>query len=147
MEHKPITQSTLLLTDVLTILQTARQKAYTAVNNAMVQAYWLVGKRIVEEEQSGEKRAVYGEGLIKQLSKDLSKEFGKGFSVANLENFRKFYLTFSDIQNSYALRRELTWTHYRLIMRVENPEARNYYLVSRSLRFRDSNTMSCPKIS
>ncbi len=128
MEHKPITQSTPLLTDVLAILHTARKKTYTAVNNAMVQAYWLVGKRIVEEEQSGEKRAVYGEGLIKQLSKDLSEEFGKGFSVANLENFRKFYLTFSDIQNSYALRRELTWTHYRLMMRVENTEARNYYL-------------------
>lgn len=128
MENKPTLQNNLLLIDVLAILQTARQQAYSAVNTAMVQAYWLMGKRIVEEEQKGEQKAVYGEGLIKQLSKDLSREFGKGFSVANLENFRKFYLTFSDNQNSYALRRELSWTHYRLIMRVENPNARNYYL-------------------
>jgi predicted nuclease of restriction endonuclease-like (RecB) superfamily len=94
----------------------------------MLEAYWHIGKRIVEEEQDGAARAAYGEGIIKQLSKDLSREIGKGFSVANLENFRKFYLTFSGEQKSYAVRRELSWTHYRLIMRVEDPAARTYYV-------------------
>lgn len=116
-----------LIQDVVRILQSARQNAYRAVNTAMLEAYWQIGKRIVEEEQFGEIRAAYGEGIIKQLSKDLSREIGKGFSVANLENFRKFYLTFSDNQKSYAVRRELSWTHYRLIMRVEDPTARTYY--------------------
>lgn len=125
---QPKLPETSLIADVLQILQIARQKAYSAVNFAMIDAYWHIGKRIVEEEQKGEKRAAYGEGVIKELSKNLGQELGKGFSVANLENFRKFYLTFSDSQNSYALRRELNWTHYRLIMRVENPEARAYYL-------------------
>lgn len=116
-----------LIQDVVHILQSARQNAYRAVNTAMLEAYWQIGKRIVEEEQYGEIRAAYGEGIIKQLSKDLSREIGKGFSVANLENFRKFYLTFSDKRKSYAVRRELSWTHYRLIMRVEDSAARTYY--------------------
>ncbi|MGV3603144.1 MAG: PDDEXK nuclease domain-containing protein [Dyadobacter fermentans] len=119
--------ATSLIQDVVLILQSARQKAYSAVNTAMLEAYWHIGKRIVEEEQNGEARAAYGEGIIKQLSKDLGREIGKGFSVANLENFRKFYLTFSNEQKSYAVRRELSWTHYRLIMRVEDPAARKYY--------------------
>jgi predicted nuclease of restriction endonuclease-like (RecB) superfamily len=120
--------ATSLIHDVVQILQSARQHAYKAVNTAMLEAYWNIGKRIVEEEQYGETRAAYGEGIIKQLSKDLSREIGKGFSIANLENFRKFYLTFSDKQKSYAVRRELSWTHYRLIMRVEAHAARTYYV-------------------
>ena len=117
-----------LIQEIRQILQQARQQAYAAVNSAMVEAYWHIGKRIVEEEQSGETRAAYGEGIIKELSKALNAEFGKGFSVANLRNFRQFYLTFPDFEKGYALRSELTWTHYRLIMRVENPKAREYYL-------------------
>ncbi len=80
--------------DVKNILQQSRQKAYAALNFAMVEAYWQIGKRIVEEEQTGKQRADYGSFLIKSLSKELSVEFGKGFSVANLKNFRQFYLTF-----------------------------------------------------
>ena len=116
------------LQDIRRMLQQARQQAYAAINSAMVEAYWKIGRRIVEEEQQGSQRADYGEGLIKELSKQLTGEFGKGFSVANLENFRKLYLTFSSDEKSYALRKELTWTHYCLIMRVENPTARDYYL-------------------
>ncbi len=119
---------TSLVSDVLQILQTARKQAYSTINLAMIEAYWLIGKRIVEEEQHGALRAAYGEGIIKELSKALGEELGKGFSIANLENFRKFYLTFSDNQKSYALRRELSWTHYRLIMRVESSEARIFYI-------------------
>lgn len=69
----------------------------------MVTAYWQIGRRIVEEEQGGATKATYGEGLLKALSKDLTAEFGKGFSLANLKNLRKFYLTFPDREKSYTL--------------------------------------------
>jgi len=118
--------------DVKNILQQSRQKAYVALNFAMVEAYWQIGKRIVEEEQTGKQRADYGSFLIKSLSKELSVEFGKGFSVANLKNFRQFYLTFPDFEKGYTVRSQLSWSHYRLIMRVESPIARNYYLTEAS---------------
>jgi len=114
------------------ILANARKKAYSAVNFAMVEAYWLIGQRIVEEEQNGKNRAEYGEFLINNLSIELKNDLGKGFSVANLKNFRQFYIVFPDFQKSYALRSQLSWTHYRLIMRVENEKARNYYLAESS---------------
>lgn len=123
-----ITQPKQLIADVLHILQTARQKTYAAVNSEMVQAYWLMGKRIVEEEQQGEQKAAYGEAILKTLSIALTAELGKGFSYANLRNFRQFYLTYPEAEICYALRSKLTWTHHRLIMRVENADARNYYL-------------------
>lgn len=107
-----------LFTDVLQILLTARQKAYSAINTAMVEAYWLMGKRIVEEEQQGELKANYGEAILKNLSIALSTEFGKGFSYANLRNFRQFYLTYPENSNCYALRSKLTGSYNRLIMRV-----------------------------
>ena len=90
----------------------------------MVEAYWQIGKSIVEE-QNGEERAEYGTGLLKELSNQMTRDFGKGFTVANLKNMRQFYLTFP---NSYALRSELSWTHYRLLMRVENENARQFYM-------------------
>lgn len=113
--------------EVRSILAQARQKAYAAVNFAMVEAYWEIGRRIVEEEQQGKDRAEYGAALIKELSKQLTAEFGKGFAIANLWNFKQFYLTFPG-EKLYALRRELTWTHCRLIMRVESEPAREYYI-------------------
>ncbi len=114
--------------DISKILLEARQKAYVSINSEMVMAYWRIGKRIVEEEQLGEKRAEYGTFLVKQLSEKLSKEFGKGFSVVSVWNFRQFYLTFPENEILSALRRELTWTHYRSIMRLDNPDARKYYI-------------------
>lgn len=117
---------------VAEILRAARANAYRAVNFAMVEAYWNVGRMIVEEEQQGKERAEYGAALIKNLSIRLSEEFGKGFTESNLWNFRRFYLAFvaQDPQSRKldALRRELTWTHYRLLMRVEEPDARAWYL-------------------
>jgi predicted nuclease of restriction endonuclease-like (RecB) superfamily len=110
------------------ILSQARQKAFSAVNFAMVEAYWQIGKRIVEQEQQGQERAGYGESLIKNLAIELKAEWGNGVSVANLKNFRQFYQVFPDFEKSYAVRSFLTWTHYRLIMRVDKPAARDYYL-------------------
>ncbi len=113
--------------DIRQILQNARKQAYSAVNYAMVEAYWMVGRRIVEEEQSGKARAEYGKRLIENLSKILTEEFGRGFSYANLWNFRQFYMTYPNEEILYTLCRELNWSHLRLIMRVKNPKAREYY--------------------
>ncbi|MBK9460830.1 MAG: hypothetical protein IPN94_15725 [Sphingobacteriales bacterium] len=120
--------TTNFIAEIKSILQNARVKTYTAINAAMVNAYWQMGKRIVDEEQQGKEKATYGEAILKSLSVELTKEFGKGFSYANLRNFRQFYLTYPDAENCYALRSNLTWTHHRLIMRVDNSDARNYYL-------------------
>jgi len=115
-------------TDIRQIIEQARRKAYSAVNFAMVEAYWHIGKRIVEEEQKGKSRAEYGQQIIKELSNRLSAEFGKGFSEANIKNCRQFYLIFKADEIRYTLCSELSWSHYRLIMRVENPSAREYYM-------------------
>ncbi len=112
--------------EIKLILQKARQESYLAVNSAMVKAYWEIGERIVLIEQAGKAKATYGEQTLKLLSKALSEEFGKGFSYANLRNFRQFYLAYP--KKCYALRSKLTWTHHRLIMRVEDLKAREFYL-------------------
>ena len=109
--------------EIRNILTTARNKVYQTANFAMVEAYWNIGKSIIVE-QGGNEKADYGTGLLKELSKQMTQDFGKGFTVANLTNMRQFYLTFP---NSYALRSELSWTHYRLLMRVENENAREFY--------------------
>ena len=106
------------------ILTTARNKVYQTANFTMVEAYWNIGKSIIEE-QGGNEKAEYGTGLLKELSKQMTQDFGKGFTVSNLKNMRQFYLTFP---NGYALRSELSWTHYRLLMRVENENAREFYM-------------------
>ncbi len=116
------------IADIKNILAVARQKAYTTINSTMVQAYWHIGKRIIEENQKGKERAAYGDALLKELSKSLTHDLGNGFSYANLKNFRQFYLTFPEFEKGYTLCSELAWSHYRLIMRVENPLARAYYL-------------------
>ena len=110
--------------EIKEILISARNKVYQTANFAMVEAYWNIGKSIIEE-QGGNEKAEYGTGLLKELSKQMTQDFGKGFTVANLKNMRQFYLTFP---NGYALRSELSWTHYRLLMRVENENAREFYM-------------------
>ncbi len=114
--------------DVKNILEQARGKARSAVNAAMVEAYWLIGRRIVEEEQRGQHKAEYGARLLENLSKALTSDFGKGFSYANLRNFRQFYLTYPDQEICYTVCSKLSWSHNRLIMRVDDPKARDYYL-------------------
>ena len=113
--------------DIKAILEHARSKARSAVNAAMVEAYWLIGQRIVVEEQLGEHKAQYGTRLIEDLSTALTADFGKGFSYANLYNCRQFYQRFTDQAILYTLCRELSWSHLRLIMRLDSPEAIEYY--------------------
>jgi hypothetical protein len=106
------------------ILAKARHRALQAVNADMVRAYWEIGCEIVEEEQRGQARAGYGKQLLEGLSARLTQEFGRGFDRTNLQYMRAVYMFFP-IRD--ALRRELSWTHYRLLTRVEKPEARAFY--------------------
>ncbi|MES2354424.1 MAG: DUF1016 N-terminal domain-containing protein [Pseudomonadota bacterium] len=100
--------------DIKKILEQARGKARSAVNAAMVEAYWLVGQRIVEEEQRGQHKAEYGARLIEDLSTALTADFGKGFSYANLYSCSQFYLTFPDQAILYTTCRDLSWTRQQL---------------------------------
>ena len=112
--------------EIKRIVTQARQKAYTAINSAMVEAYWQMGKRIVEQEQQGKDRADYGSQLLKSLSKELTAEFGKGFSVGSLYYYRQFYQTFPEIfATPWQI---LTWSHYKRLLQVTNAEARAWYL-------------------
>ena len=117
-----------LTADIKAILTEARSVTVRTINTTMVSAYWLIGKRIVVEEQKGSDKAAYGEGLLKKLSKELTAEFGNGFSYANLYNMRQFYMTYSNSEIFYTLCRELPWSHNRLIMRVQDSKAREWYL-------------------
>ena len=102
----------------------AQNQIYSSVNIAMVTAYWNIGKQIYEACGEND-RAAYGKQLLRYLSEKLTEEFGKGFDERNLRNMRQFYLTFP-IRNS--LRSELSWTHYRAMMKVKDDAARNFYL-------------------
>jgi len=126
-----------LFQELRTVIYSARAQAYRSVNHAMVGAYWHIGRLIVEEEQAGRSRAGYGMFLIEGLARRLTDEFGRGFSVANLKNFRQFYLVFHegvregeipDEKICYTVCSELSWSHYRHLMRVEDPHARRYYI-------------------
>lgn len=106
------------------ILQ-ARQQARRQVDTIQVQTYWQIGRHLVEYEQGGQARAAYGKRLLSELGAALTREFGKGFDASNLRYMRLFYQAFS---NCDALRHELSWTHYRLLLRVDELEARQWYM-------------------
>ncbi len=112
-----------LYDEIHEVLAVARTKAAVAVNTAMVDAYWTVGKLIVEA-QGGEEKAVYGSNLISEISTRLTKEFGKGFTATNLRYMRQFYLAFPI---RHAVSDKLSWTHIRQLIKVTNPKARVYY--------------------
>ena len=105
--------------EIKQILQQARNKVYITANTAMVEAYWQIGKIIIEK-QNGNNKAEYGTAFLKNLSKQMTKEFGKGFTLTNLNYMRQFYLTFP---KNHAVSDKLSWTHYRLLMRIENENA------------------------
>ena len=115
-----------LYLQVREILATARNRAWRAVNTVMVESYWEVGRAIVEEEQAGKERADYGKRVLEGLAQRLQVEFGKGFDQSNLRNMRAFFLTYP-IRD--ALRHELSWTHYRFLLRVDDLAARSFYEV------------------
>lgn len=124
--------------DVKAILNNARQKAYTMAHAVMVDAYWHIGKRIVEQEQNGQERAGYGKQLLKRLSGELTQEFDKGLDERELRRIRQFYSIFP-IRD--ALRPELTWSHYRSLIRVQDVKAREYYLVEAASQFWNTRTL------
>jgi len=137
-----------LVAEVRGLIQSARCAAATTVNTLQVHTNFEIGRRIVEHEQKGEKRAEYGAELLKELSAWLTEEFGKGFSERNLRSFRAFYLTYQDrpaeiwqkasakslsvniSQQPPAKSRNpftLSWSHYVLLLTIKNPEERNFY--------------------
>lgn len=110
---------------IRTILIESRNKSYAAINSAMIYAYWSVGKQIIENEQKGDFRGEYGKNILVDLSARLTEEFGKGFTVRALQLMKKFYVLFP---NTNALRSQLTWTHYRILLKVKDEETRNWYI-------------------
>lgn len=119
-----MTPSQNLLSDIHSIISQARQNAVRSVNFERVVMYWKIGERIFEEEQNGEQRAEYGSFLIKTLAEALEPEFGTGFSARQLERFRQFYRTFPIAS---ALRTEFSWTHYKLMLSIDNEDKRAFY--------------------
>ena len=110
---------------IRSIILNAKNKIVSTVNFTMVETYWLVGQLIVEEEQGGKHKAEYGKNLLNYLSKNLTEELGKGYTSTNLKYMRQFYITFP---NRHALRDQLSWTHYRYLLRVDNSKAREFYI-------------------
>ena len=110
--------------DIKEVLEKARKRIYRNIQSEMVLAYWQIGKMIVEK-QGGAERAKYGDGLIKELSALLTRDFGEGYTITNLKYMRKFYLAF---QKGHALRDQLSWTHYRLLLSLDDEKARDFYL-------------------
>ena len=122
---------TTLYDDIRAIIINTCNTIYKAVNTGILEANWKIGRRIVEEEQAGASRAEYGQRVINDLAEKLSVEFGRGFDARELRRYRQFYLLFPKWD---ALRPELTWTHYRTLIRVENERARLYYMNEAALQ-------------
>ena len=118
-----------VLKDVCSIIESARNYAYQSVNIALLERNWLIGYRIAEEELKGEDRALYGTELLKKLSKELMKEYGKGFDTRNLYYYLKFYKMFPNILNTACAKSNvlLSWSHYRTLLQVEDEKARKWY--------------------
>jgi predicted nuclease of restriction endonuclease-like (RecB) superfamily len=114
-----------LYNKVKQVIEEARNAVYHTANFAMVKTYWHIGKLIIEEEQNGKQRAEYGKALLNGLSQRLTKNYGRGFDESNLRHMRNFYTT---NQKQDALRPELTWTHYRLLLKVEREDAKAFYM-------------------
>lgn len=125
-------------TQIVELLQSARNKVVRTVNQTMVLTYFEIGKMLVEEEQEGKERADYGKQILKELSKVLTKEFGRGFSVDNLENMRRFYLVYGKsetlsrisenaISETSSRNFNLSWSHYLKLMRVDDENERKFY--------------------
>jgi hypothetical protein len=108
---------TQLLDSIKKVITESRQRVFRMANSALLQTYWQIGKLIIDEEQNGNEKAEYGKATLRNLAKQLTLEFGKGFDYTNLTNMRKFFLAFPILD---ALRQELSWTHYRLLCRLDS---------------------------
>lgn len=117
-----------LIEDTSTIISNGIGNAYSSVNSEMIRTYWLVGQRIVEEEQKGEKRATYGKKMLKELAQEMTRQFGDSYNERNLYSFRQFYLSFKDWKILNACVQYLKWTHFRALSRVEDDTARYWYM-------------------
>lgn len=141
------------ISDIKAIVYTAKQKAYQAADTYQVVSNWLVGRRIVEQEQHGQERAQYGKHIVELASEALTAEFGKGYSIVNIKSFRKFYLTFNNLpigqtpsaqsENGLTIKGQtvsaelelakmlpsnLSWSHYERLMRIKNEDERDWYM-------------------
>lgn len=130
-----------LIKDLEVLIASGRKAAYQSINQAMIDMYWNIGKRIVEEEQKGKARAQYGKALIKNLAAVLTVEFGSGFTARNLRNYRQFYLLFPEREIWHACVPNLTWTHFRSLLRVSDEDARIWYLRESSEQGWSSRTL------
>jgi hypothetical protein len=117
-----------VLSDVKTIIAQGRQTAYQGANAVLIRTYWQVGRRIVEEEQQGEQRAAYGIQLVEGLAQALRPIYGNAYSLRNLQYMRQFYLYFKDLEIVNARVRNLSWTHFRTLLRVDDEDARYWYM-------------------
>ncbi len=125
---KTYSLDTAFVADIRKIIDEGRKSSYSAVSKAMLSTYWAIGCRIVEQEQKGKERAGYGEKLIDSLSEILTHDYGKGFSPRNLREYRQFYIKFPDKEIWHSRVPNLTWTHFRMLFRVENPQIREWYM-------------------
>lgn len=116
-----------LFNQIGNILTQSKKLAYQSVNNILTATYWQIGKEIIEFEQGGKNRAKYGESTIKQLSDDLTKQFGKGFSYRNLQQIKKFYSCFEKVQTVSAQSFPLSWSHYVRLISITNSSERSFY--------------------
>ena len=121
-----IKEQTNFYQEIKNLLQNAKNRIYSNINSTMTQTYWLIGQRIVEEEQNGENRATYGQALIENLAIELTNEFGKGYSKDNLKNMRRFYNSFSKSE-TVSHQFKLSWSHYIFLTRLSNLDERNFY--------------------
>ena len=139
--NQVVDSNSALLNDIRIIVESGLQQAYQGVSTVMIKTYWLVGKRIVEEEQHGEVRAKYGVGLLDDLATELSKEYANGFTARDLRNYRQLYLYFKDLEIWYACVPNLKWTHFRSLLRVEDDNARYWYMLEASREMWSTRTL------
>lgn len=150
--HNQEGKETIFVNDLRTIVSAARDASYRMANLMQVAQNWLIGRRIVEQEQQGKIRAEYGKHIVELASQVLTKEFGQGFSETQIRNFRKFYLTFSGLQiqqtmpaessdNGIAMPVQLSWSHYERLIRVADPDARFWYMHEAAIQQWDYRTL------
>jgi predicted nuclease of restriction endonuclease-like (RecB) superfamily len=131
---KMVSQTAILYDKISALLVSARRNVVSAVNLTMVHTYFEIGRMIVEEEQQGKERAAYGKHVLKDLSERLTVKFGKGFSVDNLENMRRFFIS-NPISETGSRKFSLSWSHYLFLMRIDNIDARHFYEIEASTNY------------